>query len=78
MITYVTIGYCENVADIVYAGENREIAMNTNLYPDYHAFNVCEWEYGKRIKTYFKNKKIDKNHYDPEDSHFEWEIFESE
>lgn len=77
-ITYVTIGYCINHSEIVYAGDNKETAMNTNLYPDFHSFNVDEWENGMRCRTNFKNKMIDDSYYDTEDSHFKWEHFELE
>lgn len=75
MKTYVTIGYCENASEIVYAGEIQEIAMNINLYPNFHAFNVDVWE-GKRVGTYYTNKKLNDNHYDPEDSRLNWEWIE--
>ncbi|WP_029518022.1 hypothetical protein [Paenibacillus polymyxa] len=54
MKTYITIGYFENGSEIVYAGEDEQVAMETNLYPEYHAVNVVVWEGGEVIQTRYK------------------------
>lgn len=59
MKTYITIGYYDNGSEIVYAGIDKNRAMNTDLYQNCDSFNVDVWVDGITIETYFKSMYTD-------------------